>query len=103
MRVTGYQCKTNLPSNTAFRGFGTPQGVMFAEDIRHRVAAYLGLDPAVVCGLGFPLYSLFSLPLILLRHLFLSSIFFFFSVIAFPYHQYALTFSDLLHFNLTDG
>lgn len=24
--VLGYSCKTNLPSNTAFRGFGGPQG-----------------------------------------------------------------------------
>ena len=25
IRVLGYMCKTNLPSNTAFRGFGGPQ------------------------------------------------------------------------------
>ncbi|XP_066551006.1 xanthine dehydrogenase/oxidase [Amia ocellicauda] len=28
---TGYMCKTNLPCNTAFRGFGGPQGMMVAE------------------------------------------------------------------------
>uniref|UniRef100_A0A8C5N0W4 Xanthine dehydrogenase/oxidase n=2 Tax=Leptobrachium leishanense TaxID=445787 RepID=A0A8C5N0W4_9ANUR len=27
----GYLCKTNLPSNTAFRGFGGPQGMLVAE------------------------------------------------------------------------
>ncbi len=25
VKLTGYTCKTNLPSNTAFRGFGLPQ------------------------------------------------------------------------------
>ncbi len=29
VKVTGYCCKTNLPSNTAFRGFGTPQGILY--------------------------------------------------------------------------
>ncbi|KAK1171408.1 xanthine dehydrogenase/oxidase isoform X1 [Acipenser oxyrinchus oxyrinchus] len=31
IRGLGYVCKTNLPSNTAFRGFGGPQGMMIAE------------------------------------------------------------------------
>ncbi|KAM8946598.1 xanthine dehydrogenase/oxidase isoform 2-T2 [Pelodytes ibericus] len=31
IKGTGYLCKTNLPSNTAFRGFGGPQGMMVAE------------------------------------------------------------------------
>ncbi|KAG7154629.1 Xanthine dehydrogenase/oxidase-like 2 [Homarus americanus] len=44
VRVTGYACKTNLPSNTAFRGFGGPQGMMFTEDIVSRIAAFLNLD-----------------------------------------------------------
>ncbi|XP_027209904.2 xanthine dehydrogenase/oxidase isoform X1 [Penaeus vannamei] len=44
-RVTGYACKTNLSSNTAFRGFGGPQGMLFAEDIVSRVAHYLRMDP----------------------------------------------------------
>lgn len=48
MRVTGYACKTNLPSNTAFRGFGGPQGLFFCEDIMAHVAKHLNLDPAVV-------------------------------------------------------
>ncbi|MCK7520859.1 MAG: molybdopterin-dependent oxidoreductase [Ignavibacteriales bacterium] len=29
--VTVYSCKTNLPPNTAFRGFGAPQGVFVME------------------------------------------------------------------------
>ncbi|XP_071534093.1 xanthine dehydrogenase/oxidase-like [Panulirus ornatus] len=46
--VTGYSCKTNLPSNTAFRGFGVPQAVMFIEDILSQMAAFLRLDPVKV-------------------------------------------------------
>ena len=32
IRVKGYCCKTNLPSNTAFRGFGGPQGMIMTEN-----------------------------------------------------------------------
>lgn len=42
VRVNGRCCKTNLPSNTAFRGFGGPQGVIFAEMWMDRVARKLG-------------------------------------------------------------
>ena len=35
----GRACKTNLPSNTAFRGFGGPQGMMVAETWIEHVAA----------------------------------------------------------------
>ncbi|XP_042232442.1 xanthine dehydrogenase/oxidase-like [Homarus americanus] len=48
MCVTGYACKTNLPSNTAFRGFGAPQAVMFIEDIISQVAAFLKMDPVQI-------------------------------------------------------
>jgi len=41
--VTGLICKTNLASNTAFRGFGGPQGMLVGEDIVDRVARHLGL------------------------------------------------------------
>ncbi|KAK7085090.1 hypothetical protein SK128_008316 [Halocaridina rubra] len=47
-RVTGYACKTNLASNTAFRGFGGPQGMLFAEDVMTRIAAFLKIDPNMV-------------------------------------------------------
>ncbi|KAK8381248.1 hypothetical protein O3P69_008249 [Scylla paramamosain] len=46
--TTGYACKTNLPSNTAFRGFGAPQGMFCSEDIMERVAQHLHMDPKVV-------------------------------------------------------
>lgn len=42
VRVSGYACATNLASNTAFRGFGAPQGMFFAESVVERVAAELG-------------------------------------------------------------
>ncbi|MEA2736638.1 MAG: xanthine dehydrogenase large subunit [Humisphaera sp.] len=43
-RVTARICKTNLPSNTAFRGFGGPQGVVAIENIIEEFARKLGLD-----------------------------------------------------------
>lgn len=42
LRVAGRICKTNLPTNTAFRGFGGPQGLMIAEQYITHVAEYLG-------------------------------------------------------------
>merc|ERR1719373_1107092 len=38
LRVRGHCCKTNLPSNTAFRGFGGPQGMMIVEDWIEKIA-----------------------------------------------------------------
>ncbi|XP_066529339.1 xanthine dehydrogenase/oxidase isoform X2 [Hoplias malabaricus] len=43
IRGTGYMCKTNLPSNTAFRGFGGPQGMMVTESWISDVALRCGL------------------------------------------------------------
>ncbi len=40
--------KTHLASNTAFRGFGGPQGMLVIEEIMDRVARTLGLPPEVV-------------------------------------------------------
>jgi xanthine dehydrogenase large subunit len=37
-------CRTNLPSNTAFRGFGGPQGVVNIENIIEEIALHLGKD-----------------------------------------------------------
>jgi len=42
--ITGTCCKTNLPSNTAFRGFGGPQGVATIENIIEEIALYLKKD-----------------------------------------------------------
>ncbi|HYQ39187.1 MAG TPA: xanthine dehydrogenase molybdopterin binding subunit, partial [Pseudomonas sp.] len=47
-RVTGHRCRTNLASNTAFRGFGGPQGMLGIEEVMERIARHLGLDPLEV-------------------------------------------------------
>ncbi len=44
--VTGLAWKTNHPSNTAFRGFGGPQGMAVIENAIDRIARFLGRDAA---------------------------------------------------------
>jgi xanthine dehydrogenase large subunit len=44
VRVAGQVAKTHKTSNTAFRGFGGPQGMLMTEDILGRCAPLLGLD-----------------------------------------------------------
>lgn len=46
----GFMCRTNLPSNTAFRGFGGPQGMMVAESWITDVAQTLNRPAHEVCG-----------------------------------------------------
>jgi xanthine dehydrogenase large subunit len=46
VRVNGRIAKTNKTSNTAFRGFGGPQGMLVIEDILGRCAPLLGIDAA---------------------------------------------------------
>ena len=41
--ATAYSCKTNLPSNTAFRGFGGPQGMFVIESAIAHAANQLGV------------------------------------------------------------
>lgn len=53
MRVTGTMWKTNLPSNTAFRGFGGPQGIAVIENAIDRIARQLGKDPAEIRRINF--------------------------------------------------
>lgn len=48
VELTGYVCKTHKTSQTAFRGFGGPQGMLMIEDILDRAARTLGLPPEVV-------------------------------------------------------
>lgn len=43
-----YSCKTNLPPNTAFRGFGGPQGKFVIEAAIVKAAESLGVSPAVI-------------------------------------------------------
>ena len=41
LKAIGYVCKTNTVSNTAFRGFGGPQGMLTIENILYSVSQYL--------------------------------------------------------------
>ena len=45
--------KTNTTSNTAFRGFGGPQGMAVIENVMERVANHLGRDPLEVRRVNF--------------------------------------------------
>ena len=51
--IHGYCAKTNTQSNTAFRGFGGPQGALVMELIIERIAARLKLDPLAVRRANF--------------------------------------------------
>jgi xanthine dehydrogenase molybdopterin binding subunit len=53
IHITGRAFKTNLPSNTAFRGFGGPQGMAVIENALDRVARFLGKDAALIRKLNF--------------------------------------------------
>jgi xanthine dehydrogenase large subunit len=49
----GYSGKTNTQSNTAFRGFGGPQGAIAIENILDSIARTLGRDPLDVRKANF--------------------------------------------------
>lgn len=46
--ATAYCCRTNLPPNTAFRGFGGPQGMFVIECAIAHAAEKLGIAPAEI-------------------------------------------------------
>ncbi|MEO5891239.1 MAG: molybdopterin cofactor-binding domain-containing protein [Ferruginibacter sp.] len=46
--ATAYSCRTNLPSNTAFRGFGGPQGMFVIESAIAKAAEELEIDAGVI-------------------------------------------------------
>ncbi len=46
--ITSHRCKTNTVSNTAFRGFGGPQGMFGIERVVDEIAFALGKDPLEV-------------------------------------------------------
>ena len=48
VRIVSHRCKTNTVSNTAFRGFGGPQGMFAIEYVIDDIARTLGLDPLLV-------------------------------------------------------
>ena len=51
--VHGYSARTNTQSNTAFRGFGGPQGAIAIEVILDTIARRLGRDPLAVRRANF--------------------------------------------------
>ena len=53
VRLVSKPMKTNTVSNTAFRGFGGPQGLVTAERIMEEIAYALGKDPLEVRRANF--------------------------------------------------
>ncbi|CAM0874142.1 unnamed protein product [Alopecurus aequalis] len=53
IRVSGKVCFTNFPSNTAFRGFGGPQGMLIAENWIQHMATELERNPEEIRELNF--------------------------------------------------
>jgi xanthine dehydrogenase large subunit len=53
VRIVSHRCKTHTQSNTAFRGFGGPQGMLAIEEIVDEIARRLDLDPVAVRRANF--------------------------------------------------
>ncbi|MEO5764943.1 MAG: xanthine dehydrogenase molybdopterin binding subunit [Casimicrobiaceae bacterium] len=51
--ILSFRCKTNTVSNTAFRGFGGPQGMIGIEQVIDDIAHHLVLDPLDVRKANF--------------------------------------------------
>ena len=49
IEVEGFPCKTNITSNTAFRGYGSSQAMLVMENIIDTVADKLGKPVIEVC------------------------------------------------------
>ncbi len=52
-RIVSRRFRTNTVSNTAFRGFGGPQGMLFAERMMDQIAYAIGRDPLDVRKANF--------------------------------------------------
>ncbi len=53
VRIQNFACKTHKVSNTAFRGFGGPQGMFVIEHVMDEIAHVLGKDPLDVRSINF--------------------------------------------------
>ena len=53
VEVVSHRCRTNTTSNTAFRGFGGPQGMMAIEAVIDDIARHLRRDPLEVRRANF--------------------------------------------------
>ncbi|ANQ85376.1 xanthine dehydrogenase [Azoarcus olearius] len=51
--IESHRCKTHTVSNTAFRGFGGPQGMFGIEEVIDAIARHLGRDPLEVRKLNY--------------------------------------------------
>ncbi|MCY4228416.1 MAG: xanthine dehydrogenase molybdopterin binding subunit [Gammaproteobacteria bacterium] len=52
-RIDGIRCRTHTVSNTAFRGFGGPQGMIAMETVIDEIAYHCGKDPLEIRKLNF--------------------------------------------------
>ncbi|TRZ64051.1 xanthine dehydrogenase, partial [bacterium] len=48
VKAVGHSCKTNLPPNTAFRGFGGPQAMFVLECAIYKASEVMGIEPCVI-------------------------------------------------------
>jgi xanthine dehydrogenase large subunit len=48
VKATANSCRTNLPPNTAFRGFGGPQGMYVIESAIYKAAQQMGINPSEI-------------------------------------------------------
>jgi xanthine dehydrogenase large subunit len=48
VKATAYSCRTNLPPNTAFRGFGAPQAMFVFESALAKAADKLGIPVQII-------------------------------------------------------
>jgi xanthine dehydrogenase large subunit len=53
VEIVSHRCKTHTVSNTAFRGFGGPQGMMVIEHVLDDIARALNVDPLDVRRANF--------------------------------------------------
>jgi xanthine dehydrogenase large subunit len=51
--IRGNSCKTNLPPNTAFRGFGAPQATLVMEEIIYQIASKLNKTTLEIQKINF--------------------------------------------------
>ena len=64
LELISHRCKTNTVSNTAFRGFGGPQGMFCIENIIDHISHHLKKDPAEVRAHNSVSYTHLTLPTI---------------------------------------
>lgn len=53
VKIVSHRCKTNTVSNTAFRGFGGPQGMFAIECVIDDIARHLGKDSLAIRRMNF--------------------------------------------------